>query len=286
MHTLPSDMKKAIQPLVPFHLIQGIRLAHALMESDHDIHVPREHDNKFAKLKEQFNVEYTSGTDGSVPVSQLRINHKEPVTEVGSISRPLIFPYAITRYCHSLWPEDRNIRVSFAGLITGKRRKVISEYCSNNFGNDAGALPDLNPVRHRVANRLRRAIGMDPASFSVEVGELMLWSSLRGRHFPVKSWDDEYFQMMSRSKAVLCPSGDYVWSYRFFEATLCGAIPIVEEKCDAYEGFVYHTMAEPLSGVKWTSEVARHNYELGCRRLTVPVDELNKELAMMVMESR
>ena len=38
----------------------------------------------------------------------------------------------------------------------------------------------------------------------------------------------QYWDMMQRAKYVLCPDGDFVWTYRFFEAVACGAIPIIE----------------------------------------------------------
>lgn len=36
--------------------------------------------------------------------------------------------------------------------------------------------------------------------------------------FQKKSWDTEYYDILSQSKFVICPSGDFIWSYRFFEA--------------------------------------------------------------------
>ena len=45
-----------------------------------------------------------------------------------------------------------------------------------------------------------------------------------------------------RSKFVLWPNRDYIWSYRFFETVMSGAIPIVEED-GAYERFDYFRMS-------------------------------------------
>ena len=40
-------------------------------------------------------------------------------------------------------------------------------------------------------------------------------------------YDENYFQIMRQSKFALCPGGGGLWSFRFFEAMLCGAFPII-----------------------------------------------------------
>lgn len=59
----------------------------------------------------------------------------------------------------------------------------------------------------------------------------------RGRDDSIKGHDAEYWDLMSRAKYVLCPDGDFVWTYRFFEAVACGAVPIIQSLCDMYRGF-------------------------------------------------
>lgn len=53
--------------------------------------------------------------------------------------------------------------------------------------------------------------------------------------------DRDYFTGMCKSLYALCPRGDYRWSYRFFEACLCGTLPVIthEEICNQYEGYEY-----------------------------------------------
>jgi hypothetical protein len=43
-----------------------------------------------------------------------------------------------------------------------------------------------------------------------------------------KNFDHQYFLPMKESKFVLAPAGDLPWSYRFYEAITCRAIPIVQ----------------------------------------------------------
>ena len=37
-----------------------------------------------------------------------------------------------------------------------------------------------------------------------------------------------YFEKMCQSKFVLCPVGDAMWSFKFYEILMCNTIPIVE----------------------------------------------------------
>ena len=53
-------------------------------------------------------------------------------------------------------------------------------------------------------------------------------NSHRGRNKKIKyTVDYDYYQSLSRSKFALAPVGECPWSYRFFEAIMCGAIPIL-----------------------------------------------------------
>jgi hypothetical protein len=108
-----------------------------------------------------------------------------------------------------------------------------------------------------------------------------VWSSERGRRFPTKAWDEEYFQLLADSEHVLCPSGDYQWSYRFFEACLCGAVPIVEEASPLYDGFRYRLMTDARDAAPWSAADAEHNYRACAARIVVPLAELDGELARL-----
>jgi len=99
-----------------------------------------------------------------------------------------------------------------------------------------------------------------------------------GRQFPIKAWDDQYYDFLGLSEFTLCPAGDYIWTYRFFEAALCGSIPIVQDACEIYKGFEYEYMSCDVHSLKWTEEKALHNYERAVQLLTVPYDVLNDAL--------
>src|SRR3546814_21134563 len=84
---------------------------------------------------------------------------------------------------------------------------------------------------------------------------------------------------MLSSKFVLCPSGDLksngvAWTYRFFEGAICGAIPVIEEFCPAYEGYRVRSMKEPIGSLAWSPADAEHNFTLARERLVPGRDAL------------
>lgn len=80
--------------------------------------------------------------------------------------------------------------------------------------------------------------------------------SKRGRNPKTKNRDERYFKLMSSAKLVLCPNGDYVWTYRFFEAIIFRAIPIIEEECDIYDGYKFYKLGENF---KYNTNWVNHN---------------------------
>ena len=216
----------------------------------------------------------------------VHVDHSAPRTSVGRFERPLIFPHAIVQRCRTLWAADRTVRFSFAGLLTDGRRQVLGDWLKSvdprtrlDVRTDYAPfslMRSLGNARRRLEDRWRNK------SVSVNTGEVIFWASRRGRHFPGKSWDAEYFELLGRSQFVLCPSGDYVWTYRFFEAALCGALPIVEKTCDAYSGFRYTAMTDPACDRQWSSDDAEHNYARCKELLTIPVSSLNSEIAALL----
>jgi hypothetical protein len=116
----------------------------------------------------------------------------------------------------------------------------------------------------------------------VEYDGVVLMTSDRGWSFPTKAWDSEYFELLSSSKFVLCPDGKFVWTYRFFEAVLCGAVPIIQNECSLYEGFRYYKMSDPLDKMEWRVEDAHHNAALCHERLTIPPEALHGELQRLL----
>lgn len=230
---------------LPLDLLQAVRLVHALMETSFEIQVAPQDEDKFTALREVFGIHYGSSPESAPVLADLEVRHASPLTRVGSISRPLIFAHAVFHRCRERWREERAVEVSFTGLVTERRKRVLEPWLSG-----ARTHGKAKPV---------------------------VQSSARGRAYPGKSWDADYFALLCDSRYVLCPDGDHVWTYRFFESIICGAIPLVENDSPHYAGFVYATMAEPHTAT-WSTEAVLHNYALCYQRLTVPVEALEAEI--------
>jgi hypothetical protein len=273
-----SDTACRWQLDVSFALIQQIRLVHAVAESGCEIAVPAGELDKFSILRERFGLRLMAAQPGDPSLAPfVRIDHETPSTALGGLERTLIFPRAIVEHCRTLWPATRPHRYSFAGLLTESRRALLEAWIDGRAGSPRalvakstlGGFLRRQLIRWRGADRQRR------------IGDVIVWSSERGRRFPTKAWDEDYFRMLADSASVLCPTGDYVWSYRFFEACLCGAMPIVEQGSPLYDGFRYRLMTDPRGDEPWSPADAEHNYRVCAERLVVPRDALDRELARL-----
>jgi hypothetical protein len=90
-------------------------------------------------------------------------------------------------------------------------------------------------------------------------------NSNRGRNKETKAKDEEYFKIMSKAKFVLCPNGSFIWTYRFFEAIVFKAIPIIEENCSLYDGYKFYKKNDkPIYRKDWIE----HNLKKLKREMT------------------
>ena len=77
--------------------------------------------------------------------------------------------------------------------------------------------------------------------------------------------DVNYYRQMCSSKFVLCPTGDCPWSYRFFEAIMCFAIPIIHDDDIFCNDYVHFKHDEPHY---YDAAAAAENYKLFLSRHT------------------
>jgi hypothetical protein len=277
-----SYSKDSIFVDIPCDRLQEIRLVHALSEAGTTIIIPSDLISRFRLLGEKLGMKFQVGMKGDLLFSKyIRISHEEPITAFSNIQRPLVFPMAMVNKCKAMWSEKREYRFSFAGLITESRRDLISEWVLRNFNSD---LPDSTTSidywwTSLLPSRIKQFIPNKTTKVIRRVGDLTFWSSNYGRLFPGKSWDEEYFKLLSQSQFVLCPKGDCLWSYRFFESILCGAIPIVEKECVATNGFEYYTFSDEVESLKWSKDKATYNFNRLVSNFTITLEEINTELA-------
>lgn len=117
--------------------------------------------------------------------------------------------------------QKKEIDISFTGLITPKRKKFLNKLLDT-------------------------------------YGEVYITESFNGRDKDKKTLDSEYFERLGISKFVACPDGDFTWSYRFFEAILCQAIPIIENDSQLYKGYKFYRLGDKL---EYRQDWIEHNLE-------------------------
>ena len=100
-----------------------------------------------------------------------------------------------------------------------------------------------------------------------EFPNALIIHSNNGRVFPEKAYDKEYFDRMAQTKFALVPNGmSFKWSYRFFEAVMSCAIPIVEEHIPLYNGYKYFLMSEAH---EYRKDYIAHNLKKFTNDLTI-----------------
>jgi hypothetical protein len=265
--------------------IQLMRLCCALLESNFEIHFPAAAQPLLQYWNQYFPVQYHLGLDQVPILPELEISHSEPFCRVGALQRPLIFPHAMVQWCRHQWPSDRPTQFLFCGLITEKRKRCLERWIQTCFGRtDIKLRAQDVPYGKlkRLVSQVTQLWQRSPSSYTVPELGLQISASQKGRNFPEKIWDQEYYQSLTQAQFVLCPDGDYTWTYRFFEAALCGAIPVIENTCPSYDGFECFTMAEATDRLVYSPEMAERNYAKAVERLTLPLDQLNAELARLI----
>ncbi len=76
--------------------------------------------------------------------------------------------------------------------------------------------------------------------------------------------DEEYYESLCASRFGLAPTGDCPWSYRFFEAVMCHAIPVLgATDVDVFcESFRFYREGDPLEfKQEWCEENRRRLLE-------------------------
>ncbi|SOC78588.1 Exostosin family protein [Salinimicrobium sediminis] len=258
-------------------LLQELRLIHAIAETGHKINVKPSEKFKLEPLEKKFNFSVGTGSEDDFPIANLvKIDHKTPKVSIGNITRTLIFPHSIVTYCKSLWKGERTYRFVFTGWMSYKRKKELEHWISEKWGIKQ-SIHSHKEYLPKIKNHFRLLLGLPEIEISYN-RELRIIPSGKGRKFPDKAWDEEYYRTLANSKFVLCPSGNSVWTYRFFEAILCGAIPVVEETCEAYIGFTYFSFNDPIEEMNWDQKIVDENFKLCLERITVAPEISKREL--------
>lgn len=235
---------------ITINLIQELRFIHSLNEIGINVVISKSEEIKWRKLKKLFSIDILFDNEllerndfEQISYKELvTIDHTEPRIVINELSKSLIFPLEYIMLLKSGWYKKRNYHFSFVGLMTEKREEILQPFIE---------WKNIN-IKSKIQN------------------------SKKGRVFPDKSFDKKYYRLMQNSKFVLCPNGDFIWSYRFVEAIFCGAIPIVEDDCEMYQGFKYFHFTDDVIKLFWTPSIAIQNLRLAIDRFSFSHSEIIK----------
>ena len=270
--------KKKFSINLNYNLIQSIRLVQSLHEANDNLIINKIHKKKFKTLEKYFDLKFNYNAKKFYDISpHIKYSHSAPFIKIGNIQRTLIFPHKIINRLILSWKKNKIYDFSFVGIYTNSRKIIINDWLNNKFRSKKIINNKFSYLKNLVIEKTIKREYFDSS-------KILILSSKKGRKFPKKSWDNNYYNILLKSKFVLCPSGDFIWSYRFFESILCGAIPIVENHCKAYDGFRYYTFNNNLNELIYSDEIINHNLELCLKKITIPTNILKKELELILNE--
>jgi len=285
-----KNLRKRIRLNVSFDKIQMIRFVGALLEADFDFDFPSESKVILDHLSHHFNIKYSINTDDLPVIEDISITHEEqPMCKIGSLSKPLVYPKEMLDKCKAKWNGQRSIKFSFTGLMTPNRKRCLDEWVSLHFYQQN---IDKNKIKVSKNSRKDKLLNMlhffdNRANGKVvfkNIG-LQIFTSSQGRQFPIKVWDEEYYDTLAKTQFVLCPDGDFTWTYRFFEAIICGAIPVVENPCSLYGGFEYFSMKDPIEKLFYSQEIAERNFHRVESKFAFKKVDLNNQISSLINSS-
>jgi len=204
-------------------------LAYIEVYSDEYIYIYDEHNKQLLVecLKFiDFKMERKSGLSVEYQTVSIDINHSSPQTSISEQTvAPIVFPKIISDKFHL--PFDKKInKIYFRGLLTKKR--LIETM-----------ILFLNIIDLRAIFILCKNILKGRRDFIIDTKKIFINFSKRGRQIQFKYLDVDYYEEMSRYKYVFCPVGDFIWTYRFFEAIQVGSMPLSKHYTDSYASFHY-----------------------------------------------
>lgn len=195
---------------------------------------------KHIKFEKKENINTTDNYE----IINISIDHSKPRTTISNYyTAPLIFPEKITNLFYNEF-EDKIEKIYFRGLLT-RRRFIETLFLFLDIGEvKASFILLLNLIR---GNR----------NFTINTNKVNIAFTQRGRNAKFKFLDNEYYKEMAKYKYVFCPKGDFIWTYRFFEAIQVGSIPISKHSTPEYTDFFY--LKKPHEITKANTEKAKKN---------------------------
>lgn len=172
------------------------------------------------------------------------VDHSQPLTKLTACySNALIFPRVINAK-HNTSFNSKEDKIYFRGLLTKSRLvEVLFLFLS---------IKDFRGVIILLIKLMR-----NNRNFEVNTSKVFINFTKRGRLSEFKFLDEDYFAEMTNYKFVFCPKGDFIWTYRFFEAIQVGSIPISKHVTQDYTSFFYLKEPNKLN-VEYSDLVAKN----------------------------
>ncbi|MGQ0830589.1 MAG: exostosin domain-containing protein [Microthrixaceae bacterium] len=176
----------------------------------------------------------------------------------------LLFPRSFVEAADR-FPGNKTIDYSFAGSVyrpeLRAHRTWVLDFARRHFTERSHLLVSDGPEHHAPLG------GFD------KTGEQDVFVPKNVPEPERAFFNPTYFAVLRASQFTLCPAGDLPWSLRFFEAIMCRAIPIVEDRAHAgrndLERGIGYTMLQPDDAHVYDEAIAEHNYRIFLRRQTL-----------------
>ncbi len=221
--------------------VQDIRLFAALIEAGWNLEVNHEQAKSLKNIRA---VKIADKRDKREVKLDFLIDHSKPSTYVSGISSELIFP----EWFFDEFDVNKEDIVTFEGLVTRQRIKYLVK------------LLGYGAVREKLSlfiYKMSRHYGSFFISRLLSKANVRVNFSYNGRKKEFKLYDKSYFLNLRQSKYVICPPGNFVWTYRFFETMMSKSIPIINHEDEYIKkyGFITKTFDE----IKYLSDVDYKN---------------------------
>ena len=202
---------------------------------------------------------------------KLQICYEESCLEIGKIPKEnycdyAIYPKYIIDYANNC-NHEKNIDYCFLGAFSFTRGQKIgydNRYWIIDFSKKHFTEKSIfvNTTKNKGLETNWKSLGIYDKTLNNEY----IYSApkyMKNKNY----FDKNYYETMCKSKFCICPAGDLMWSMRFYEALLCGCIPIVKVFEETYRNeleskipykFYYSDEEKFIYNESWV----KHNYNL------------------------
>ncbi len=204
----------------------------ALLESGWVLRAREEHWTALKSINEKFPIKRLTVASEPAHRIPIFIDHPQPITMCGDVSRPLIFPEWMFTICGS-GEQMRKWRCSFIGFPNKKRVHDLLAMYERSFGR-------VNVWRKKCMLALSDFIKWQCAVRALNTllarearkHDCVFMFTSAGRASSNKVYEKSYWDLLAQSQSTYCPAGDFGWSYRFYECMVAGAMPVVDAALD------------------------------------------------------